>query len=48
LELLKISIEKAGYTCKVFIGMNEAVSEFYTEKDQKYNLNFKEENNNGS
>jgi len=48
LELLKIAIEKAGYTGKVVIGMDVAASEFYTEKDQKYDLNFKEENNNGS
>lgn len=48
LELLKTAIEKAGYTGKVVIGMDVAASEFYTEKDQKYDLNFKEENNNGS
>ena len=45
---MKISIEKAGYTSKVVIGMDVAASEFYTEKDKKYDLNFKEENNNGS
>nr|ABR16178.1 unknown [Picea sitchensis] len=43
LELLKIAIEKAGYTDKVFIGIDVAASVFYTEKDQKYDLNFKEE-----
>ncbi|KAJ1692834.1 Enolase [Rhynchospora pubera] len=48
LELLKTAIEKAGYTGKVVIGMDVAASEFYTEKDQKYDLNFKEENNDGS
>ncbi|XP_078173316.1 enolase 2 [Carex rostrata] len=48
LELLKTAIEKAGYTGKVVIGMDVAASEFYTEKDQKYDLSFKEENNNGS
>eukprot|EP00252_Welwitschia_mirabilis_P007462 TRINITY_DN1884_c0_g1_i1.p1 TRINITY_DN1884_c0_g1~~TRINITY_DN1884_c0_g1_i1.p1 ORF type:complete len:484 (-),score=52.90 TRINITY_DN1884_c0_g1_i1:285-1622(-) len=48
LELLKIAIEKAGYTGKVVIGMDVAASEFYTEKDKKYDLNFKEENNDGS
>lgn len=45
---MKISIEKADYTGKVVIGMDVAASKFYTEKDQKYDLNFKEENNNGS
>uniref|UniRef100_A0A0E0KBA4 phosphopyruvate hydratase n=1 Tax=Oryza punctata TaxID=4537 RepID=A0A0E0KBA4_ORYPU len=48
LELLKTAIEKAGYTGKVVIGMDVAASEFYTEKDQTYDLNFKEENNDGS
>jgi len=48
LELLKTAIEKAGYTGKVVIGMDVAASEFYTEKDQKYDLHFKEESNNGS
>ncbi|MED6185108.1 phosphopyruvate hydratase eno2 [Stylosanthes scabra] len=47
LELLKTAIEKAGYTGKVVIGMDVAASEFYT-KDKKYDLNFKEENNNGA
>ncbi|KAG8074263.1 hypothetical protein GUJ93_ZPchr0006g44271 [Zizania palustris] len=48
LELLKTAIEKAGYTGKVVIGMDVAASEFYSEKDQTYDLNFKEENNDGS
>ncbi|KAJ8426865.1 hypothetical protein Cgig2_008660 [Carnegiea gigantea] len=47
LELLKTAIEKAGYTGKVVIGMDVAASEFYKE-DKTYDLNFKEENNNGS
>ncbi|EFH51347.1 predicted protein [Arabidopsis lyrata subsp. lyrata] len=47
LELLKTAIEKAGYTCKVVIGMDVAASEFYSS-DKKYDLNFKEENNDGS
>nr|AAL59917.1 putative enolase (2-phospho-D-glycerate hydroylase) [Arabidopsis thaliana] len=47
LELLKTAIEKAGYTGKVVIGMDVAASEFYSE-DKTYDLNFKEENNNGS
>ncbi|XP_024526021.1 enolase isoform X1 [Selaginella moellendorffii] len=48
LELLKTAIEKAGYTGKVLIGMDVAASEFYNEKDKQYDLNFKEENNDGS
>jgi len=40
LELLKIAIEKAGYTGKVKIGMDVAASEFY-ESDGNYNLDFK-------
>ncbi|KAL0923341.1 hypothetical protein M5K25_007395 [Dendrobium thyrsiflorum] len=48
LELLKTAIAKAGYTGKVVIGMDVAASEFYSEKDQTYDLNFKEENNDGS
>ncbi|KAI6697947.1 hypothetical protein NL676_018066 [Syzygium grande] len=47
LELLKTAIAKAGYTGKVFIGMDVAASEFYKE-DKTYDLNFKEENNDGS
>ncbi|XP_042389135.1 enolase-like [Zingiber officinale] len=48
LELLKTAIAKAGYTGKVLIGMDVAASEFYSEKDKTYDLNFKEENNDGS
>ncbi|KAI5062147.1 hypothetical protein GOP47_0023197 [Adiantum capillus-veneris] len=48
LELLKVAIEKAGYSGKVVIGMDVAASEFYLEKEKKYDLNFKEENNDGS
>nr|ANJ04664.1 enolase 2 [Nilaparvata lugens] len=47
LELLKTAIEKAGYTGKVVIGMDVAASEFFL-KDKSYDLNFKEENNDGS
>ncbi|KAG2257832.1 hypothetical protein Bca52824_077126 [Brassica carinata] len=47
LELLKTAIDKAGYTGKVVIGMDVAASEFYTS-DNTYDLNFKEENNDGS
>ncbi|XP_038993675.1 enolase [Hibiscus syriacus] len=48
LELLKTAIAKAGYTGKVVIGMDVAASEFYDKKDKTYDLNFKEENNDGS
>ncbi|CAN1275781.1 unnamed protein product [Linum perenne] len=47
LELLKTAIAKAGYTDKVVIGMDVAASEFYGS-DKSYDLNFKEENNDGS
>ena len=39
LELLKVAIEKAGYTGRVQIGMDVAASEFY--EDGNYNLDFK-------
>ena len=39
LELLKVAIEKAGYTDKVQIGMDCAASEFH--KQGKYDLDFK-------
>ncbi|XP_073157384.1 enolase [Henckelia pumila] len=47
LELLKTAIAKAGYTGKVVIGMDVAASEFYGS-DKTYDLNFKEEGNDGS
>ncbi|RZC76798.1 hypothetical protein C5167_000928 [Papaver somniferum] len=47
LELLKTAIAKAGYTKEVVIGMDVAASEFYGS-DKTYDLNFKEENNNGA
>ncbi|GAU16023.1 hypothetical protein TSUD_338940, partial [Trifolium subterraneum] len=47
LELLKSAIDKAGYTGKVVIGMDVAASEFYKD-DKSYDLNFKEDNNDGS
>jgi enolase len=46
LELLKQAIAKAGYTDKVIIGMDVAASEFF--KDGKYDLDFKNKNNDGS
>ncbi|KAJ6883134.1 hypothetical protein NC651_029411 [Populus alba x Populus x berolinensis] len=60
LELLKTAIAKAGYTGKVLsllmmlklfalkIIMDVAASEFYNNDDNTYDLNFKEENNDGS
>jgi len=39
LELLKVAIEKAGYTGRIEIGMDVAASEFC--KDKKYDLDFK-------
>uniref|UniRef100_A0A2P2MG55 phosphopyruvate hydratase n=1 Tax=Rhizophora mucronata TaxID=61149 RepID=A0A2P2MG55_RHIMU len=47
LELLNTAIAKAGYTGKVVIGMDVAASEFYGP-DKTYDLNFKEEGNDGS
>lgn len=44
LELLKVAIEKAGYTGKIEIGMDVAASEFC--KDGKYDLDFKNKNSN--
>ncbi|KAL3315932.1 phosphopyruvate hydratase [Cichlidogyrus casuarinus] len=42
LELLRVAIEKAGYTGKIKIGMDVAASEFY--KEGKYDLDFKNKN----
>ncbi|KAJ7557809.1 hypothetical protein O6H91_04G011100 [Diphasiastrum complanatum] len=47
LILLVDAIEKAGYTGKVKVGMDVAASEFLT-KDNKYDLDFKEQPNSGS
>lgn len=46
LELLKEAIKRAGYTGKMMIGMDVAASEFY--KDGKYDLDFKNPDNDGS
>ena len=45
--LLVDAIEKAGYTGKVKLGMDVAASEFLT-KDGQYDLDFKEQPNDGS
>lgn len=47
LVLLVDAIEKAGYTGKVKLGMDVAASEFLTKEGQ-YDLDFKEERNDGS
>lgn len=47
LDLIRVAIANAGYTGKISIGMDVAASEFYT-KDDKYDLNFKVKNNDGS
>lgn len=39
------AIEKSGHTGKVNIGMDVAASEFYVEKEKKYDLNFKTKDN---
>jgi len=44
LDLLVSSIEKAGYTGKIIIGMDVAASEFYKKEQNKYDLDFKNEN----
>ena len=46
LELLKVAIEKAGYTGKVQIGMDVAASEFF--ENGNYNLDFKSKEPNPS
>ena len=46
LDLLKVAIEKAGYTGRIQIGMDTAASEFY--RDGKYDLDFKNPNSDPS
>ena len=46
LELLKLAIEKAGYTGRIMIGMDVAASEFC--KEGKYDLDFKNPNSNSA
>mmetsp|Transcript_35308 Transcript_35308/g.6374 ORF Transcript_35308/g.6374 Transcript_35308/m.6374 type:complete len:175 (-) Transcript_35308:394-918(-) len=48
LTLLMEAIEKAGHTGKVQIGMDVAASEFYKSEENKYDLDFKTTNNDGS
>lgn len=44
LDLLRVAIEKAGYTGKIELGMDVAASEFYDAKTETYDLDFKSEN----
>ena len=48
LNLLIEAINKAGHTGKVQIGMDVAASEFYKSEENKYDLDFKTANNDGS
>jgi len=46
LDLIKVAIEKAGYTDKVVYGMDVAASEFYKEATKEYDLDFKSKSEN--
>lgn len=48
LRLLEEAIEMAGYTGKIKVGMDVAASEFWKESQKVYDLDFKNENNDGS
>lgn len=48
LNLVVTAIDKAGYTGKVKIGMDVAASEFFKAETEKYDLDFKTANNDGS
>lgn len=48
LNLLIEAIEKAGHTGKVKLGMDVAASEFYLQDSSKYDLDFKNTQNDGS
>lgn len=48
LSLLVEAIEKAGHTGKIQLGMDVAASEFYIGEENKYDLDFKTLNNNGT
>jgi len=48
LDLCVKAIEKAGYTGKVFLGMDVAASEFWLSEQKVYDLDFKTANNDGS
>jgi enolase len=42
LDILVKAIDKAGYNGKIKLGMDVAASEFFCEKEKKYDLNNKE------
>lgn len=42
------AIKKSGHEGKVKLGMDVAASEFFMEKEKKYDLDFKTDNNDGS
>ena len=48
LNLLVEAISKAGHTGRIQIGMDVAASEFYKSEENKYDLDFKTANNDGS
>ena len=48
LELISAAIDSAGYTGQISIAMDVASSEFYKEKDKKYDLDFKNPNSDPS
>lgn len=48
LILIMQAIKNAGLSGKVFLGMDNAASEFYNEKEKFYDLDFKTKNNNKS
>mmetsp|Transcript_654 Transcript_654/g.802 ORF Transcript_654/g.802 Transcript_654/m.802 type:complete len:464 (+) Transcript_654:144-1535(+) len=47
IELIKVAIENAGHTGKVSVGMDVAASEFWDKDSEKYDLNFKQQPNDG-
>eukprot|EP00330_Aristerostoma_sp_ATCC50986_P003972 CAMPEP_0114588282 /NCGR_PEP_ID=MMETSP0125-20121206/11022_1 /TAXON_ID=485358 ORGANISM="Aristerostoma sp., Strain ATCC 50986" /NCGR_SAMPLE_ID=MMETSP0125 /ASSEMBLY_ACC=CAM_ASM_000245 /LENGTH=460 /DNA_ID=CAMNT_0001784597 /DNA_START=66 /DNA_END=1448 /DNA_ORIENTATION=- len=47
LNLLMEAIDKAGHSGKVELGMDVAASEFFVEKENAYDLDFKNPNNTG-
>jgi len=48
LEMLKEAIKNAGHEGKIDIGLDCAAAEFYLEKGNKYDLDFKNPHNDGS
>ena len=48
LDILMKAIKKSGHEGKIKIAMDVAASEFYSEKDKSYDLDFKSKDNDGS